>query len=39
MIEQLRATIDRWLPLADRHDDIAIVVLHIEPPEKSPPPA
>jgi len=30
MIEQLRDAIDRWLPLASRHDDMAIVVLHVD---------
>ena len=33
MIEQLRAAIDRWLPLADRHDDMALVVLHVNEPD------
>jgi hypothetical protein len=35
MIEQLREAIDQWLPLADRHDDVALVVLHVHEPEKS----
>ena len=34
MIEQLRTAIDRWLPLAERHDDMALVVLHVNEPER-----
>jgi PAS domain S-box-containing protein len=36
MIEQLRDAIDRWLPLASRHDDMALVVLHVDEEEKPP---
>jgi hypothetical protein len=34
-IEQLRTAIDGWLPLAERHDDLALVVLQVELPAKT----
>ena len=34
-IEQLRTAIDGWFPLAERHDDLALVVIHVGDPAKT----